>query len=256
MPIPIPAPGPATPTPIPVPVPAPTTSGVDARDRPYYLREPQDWALAQEIQRHTQALYTIGEWVYLVLMWHELDFAAGLVERCSRCWSGAPTDREQRVAQAYAQPTQVDCPVCFGTTFEGGYRARIVRPAILADVEETERQDARGSVHPATLSVETLVDFRLRAGDYLFRADGSRWRLSAVQRTMVRTGYAHPAQAAAAVAYKARGGLEERTSVAYRIPPTDKLAIRQVLGQRLRFPTDFSTVEELRGPLLVEGVIE
>lgn len=247
------------PLPIPAPDPAalgPTTSGVDTRERPYYLREPQNWAVAQEIARHAQALYSIGEWVYLVLMWHQLDFAAGLVARCSRCWGGAPTSKERRVSEVYAQPTQNECPTCFGTTFEGGYRARIVRPALLADVEETERQDAKGSMHPASLSVETTADFRLRPGDYLVRADGSRWQLSAVSRSMVRTGYEHPAQPEAAVAYKARAALEERTSVAYRIPPTDKLAVRQVLGQQLRFPADWTAYQDIRGPLLVEGVID
>lgn len=248
MPLPIPAPEPAPPT--------ATSSGVDVRVRPYYLREPRNWAVAQEIYRHNQALYDVGELVYLLLMWHELDFAAGLVARCSRCWGGAPTSKERRISAVYDQPRQNECPVCFGTTFEGGYRARIVRPAILADVEETERQDAKGSMHPASLSVETTVDFRLRAGDYLFRADGSRWQLSAVTRSMVRVGYEHPAQQESGVAYKARAGLEERTSVAYRIPPTDKLAVRQVLGQQRRYPPDVAAYEDIRGPLLLDGVID
>lgn len=251
MPIPIPQPSPAE-----VLVPMPSPAGVGVEQRPYYLREPQDWAIEQERMRHNQALYTIGEWVFLVLMWHQLDFQRGLVARCSRCFGGGTTSKDRRIAEVYKQPIQNECPTCFGTTFEGGYRARIVRPAIIADVEETEKQDRRGSVHPANVSVETTVDFRTRAGDFVFRADGSRWQLNDARRIQVRPGFEHASQLDTGVAYKMRAGLEETSSVAYRIPPTDRTQITAILSQPMRFPADFTAYEQLHGSLIVPSILD
>ena len=44
-------------------------------------------------------------------------------------------------------------------------------------------------VHPDEVSVESTSDFRLRQGDYVVRADNSRWRVNTPQRVTVRTGY-------------------------------------------------------------------
>lgn len=247
---------------MPIPIPSPTEgelglppapSAIGVRPRPQYLREPQDWALDQERFRHNGALYHIGEWVFLILMWHQLDFERGLVARCSRCWGGG---RASRVAEVYKQPTQNECPVCFGTTFEGGYRARIVRPAIVADVEETERPDRRGSMHPAAVTFETTYDFRCRPGDFVIRRDGSRWRVRSADRLQVRTGYLHPSQADTAVAYKLPAELEERSTVAYRIPPTGESEPARILGQPMRFPGDFSAFEQINAALVPPSILD
>lgn len=203
--------------------------------------------------RHVQALYFIGEWVFLILIWHQLDFERGLVGRCSRCWGGGTTTR---VAEVYKQPTQNECPVCFGTTFEGGYRARIVRPAIVADVEETERQDRKGSMHPATVTFETTYDFRCRPGDFVIRRDGSRWRVRSADRLQVRTGHLHPSQADTAVAYRLPAELEERSTVAYKIPPTGESEPARILGQPMRFPGDFSAFEQVNAPLVPLSILD
>ena len=250
MPIPIPPPAPEE---VPVWTPAPPSP---AQGRRYYLRETQSWVISQERQRHRQALYSIGEWVFLILMWHQLDFEYGLVERCTRCWAGATTTKAYRVAEVYKQPIQNECPVCFGTTFEGGYRARIVRPAIVTDVEETERQDRKGSMHPAGTNVETTEDFRTRPGDFMIRADGSRWRLTDAQRIQVRTGHGHPTQPLASIAYKLRAAYEETTTVAYLLPPTSQTEVRAVLRQVMRFPGNFAASESLRGPLVPDSIID
>lgn len=251
MPIPIPLPEPAEGPVTPVPTVPPARRGT----RPYYLRDPQDWATEQERQRHTQALYQIGEWVYFLLMWTESDYEAGLVARCSRCFGSSPVGG--RIAAVYEQPTQNECPVCFGTTFEGGWRARIVRPAMITDVEERSRQDRKGTMHPAGVRIQTTVDFRIRNGDYLVRADNSRWQLAPTERVQVRTGFQSPGLLVDGTAYaSSTAKLEERTTVAYKIPPTNAAIVRTVLSQRFRVPADFAEYEELRGPLLPPGVFD
>jgi hypothetical protein len=218
--------------------------------QPYYIRQRQDWAIQQERQRHAEAIYWIGEMVCLILMWHEIDFQKGLVQRCHTCYNTTDTITN-RITAVYNQPTRNECPDCFGTTFEGGYRARIVRPAILTDVDETERQDRKGSMHPSSLNVETVWDFRSRAGDYLLRADGSRWRLSDPQRTTLRTGFYHPAQSTSSITYgNIRAQYEEETTVAYLLPPTDVSTLSTLLQQQVFFPPNFSSFEIIRAPLI------
>lgn len=216
----------------------------------YYLRQSQNWAIEQEQQRHAQALYSVGEMACFVLMWHEIDFQRGLVTRCATCYDTADPIIN-RITSVYNQPTRNKCPDCFGTTFEGGFRARIVRPVIITDTDETEKPDRRGVVHTDDMEVESTWDFRSRNGDFLLRADGSRWRLSAPQRTTLRTGFAHPSQLITAIAYSAmRASYEEEGTVAYLLPPTDPTQLQAVLTAPAFWPPDFSTFEIERAALI------
>ena len=135
-------------------------SGPRALQTPYHLREQQNYAVTQERMRHDQALYSLGEYAAFVLMWHIQDFEAGLVTRCSRCYG-----ENNLIAQVYEQPVENKCPVCFGTTFDGGYKAILVRPSIWDTNEEDFRLSARGEVIVQTASVQSTSDFRLRTGD-------------------------------------------------------------------------------------------
>jgi hypothetical protein len=249
VPIPIPAPGVLDDPALPVP-------NTGAATRPYYLRQHQDWAVEQERQRHIQALYQIGEWAIFVLMWHQADFEAGLVGRCSRCY-GASGSVDNRVASVYNQPTQNECPVCFGTTFEGGYRALIVRPAMITDADETDKLDRRGSMHPSNVGVETTIDFRTRQGDYMIRSDNTRWQLTTPRRIQLRTGFDHADQEMDGTAYNNfNAKLEERTTVAYRIPPTSGAVVRMYLSVPMSKPGDFGRIEEIHGPLLTNTILD
>lgn len=211
-----------------------------------------DWATEQERQRHIEALYWVGEWVIFFLMWTEIDFADNLVARCQRCYSDTGGVGE-RIAAVYDQPTINKCPDCYGTTFEGGFRARIIRPAIFADVDETERPASRGTMHPATTSVESTTDFRMREGDFIIRADNTRWRASTPQRVMLRTGFGHPSQYDSSITYNnAPAKLEDKTSVAYLLPAPN---VGAMLSVRSNVPMDFSNYEILHGPLLPDGFI-
>lgn len=251
MPLPIPRP---TPTP-----PQPTPDRPDFYTRlapgqtqylpdPYYVRDVQDWAVEQEHMRHDQALLTVGEYCMWTLMWHVLDFEAGLVQRCQRCYRSSG-----KIAEAYGQASQNKCPDCFGTTFEGGIRAQIVRPAIFTDTDEEERVDRRGVTHAQNVRIETTHDFRVRSGDYCFRVDGTRWYLRHPESVKIRTGFAYPSQAQSNLTLNfATASLEDRDSVAYLIPP-DEAAVTSILGQGRFYPQDFSPYETINAPLIPPG---
>lgn len=219
-----------------------TTPASRASLQPYYVRQPENWAVDQERQRHLQALYTIGEWTIFCLMWHLEDFQKGLVTRCLTCYS--------RSSQAYGQGERNKCPDCFGSTFEGGYRAIIVRPAIFADTDEDLKYQARGVVGSDDLDMESTPDFRVRTGDYCFRSTGNRFYLRVPERVTLRTGFATPYQRSMAVGYNhARASLEDPTSPAYMIPPTEADLV-SILNVSSPEPLDFSAYEVIRSPLI------
>lgn len=239
---------------MPIPIPIPPSSAPPPGDvQPYYVRDRQGWGVEQERQRHEQALYQIGEYAIFALMWHLKEFQAGLVGRCLRC-TGTPGSKQSIIQDVYKQPTQNRCPDCFGTTYEGGYRALIVRPAIFSDTDESERQQARGVVNPEDLTVESTTDFRVRDGDYIFRGDGDRFQLRAPTRIQLRTGFGQTNQTNSAIGYNhARAAYEDpNASVAYDMPPSND-DIADILYRGRFAPADFSDVEVIRGPLIPEG---
>lgn len=212
--------------------------------QPYYVREPQRWAVDQERQRHLQALYTIGEWTMFCLMWHLDDYEKGLVARCPECFTAS------RYAAAYKQPDKNKCPNCYGTTFEGGFRAIIVRPAIFSDSDENQQYQQRGVVAQDQLDMESTPDFRVRTGDYCFRSTGHRFYLRVPKRVTLRTGFATPYQRSMAIGYNhARASLEDHNTVSYMIPPVEEDLI-QILNVSAPAPLSFAQYEILRAPLI------
>jgi hypothetical protein len=252
--MPIPLPGPI-PTPA---IPSPVAPARPVTGTPYYTREHQGWAVEQERYRHNGPLYTLGEWVIFVLLWKEIDHRRGLVERCARCFRSGH-DISDRVSAVYKQPTQQKCPDCLGTTFEGGFRARIVRPAILSEVDESERLQKRGETHPANHTVNTTVDFRARNGDFLIRADNSRWQLDVPRRTTLRSGLEHPAQGETGLNYSGMTAkYEEEGQIVYQVPPTDPADVAAVLHQPMSqsAPADFSGFEIKRAELIPPALLD
>ena len=224
------------------------------RVQPYHLRQVKPYAIEQERKRHAEALWAVGEYVIFFLLWHLLDFQQDLVARCTRCYAPG---KDARVAAVYNQPKDNKCPICFGTTFEGGYRARIVRPVIIADSDQNERLDRRGEVHPESLSVETTWDFRIRPGDFMVRADGSRFRLQVPSRTTLRTGFGFPGQTEASLTYaRITAEYEEPPTVAYLLPPVDQETVEGILTQPTKSPLDFAVFEQIRGPLIPDVYLE
>lgn len=224
-------------------------ASVEPNVQPFYVRQRQGWAIANERQRHVQALFTIGEPAMFTLMWKVEDFEAGLVTRCTRCRQD-PDSIEGRIEAVYQQPLTATCPVCYGTTFEGGIRAQIIRPAIFTDTDEDERRSGRGVVRPENATVESTEDFRVRTGDFVFRHDGSRWQLGAPTRVQVRTGYEQPTQQATSIGYaRIPANREDESSVAYVLPPTAS-QLTSILTQAGPFPNDMSQYETINGPLV------
>lgn len=215
------------------------------RVAPYYIREIQPWAIEQERRRHNQALWYVGETTMFALMWHLEDFQADLVDRCPTCY-----ESQGDVAEVYAQPDEYKCPDCFGTTFEGGFKALIIRPAIFSDSDEGETRHSRGVVHPNDLTIESTPDFRIRTGDYCFRSSGDRFYLRVPERITLRTGYAPPTQTDTAIGYNhANAAQEDPNAVAYKIPPgNDELV--GILSRVSRIPRDWGTFEVIRAPLI------
>jgi hypothetical protein len=224
------------------------------RVQPTWQRDVQRWAISEERRRHVQALWQYGELTVFCLLWNTSDFEAGLVLRCQRCFAnpGASANVEDRISASYGQGNQYACTDCFGTQFEGGYRALIIRPAIFTDMDKGQNKTAKGVVQPGTIGVETTPDFRVRPGDYCFRVDGTRFQLRQPKRTTLRTGFASPWQQDAAIDYnQLNAALEDPASVAYQVPPTAS-ELAQLLGTYTRIPADFSWWETIRAPLIPE----
>jgi hypothetical protein len=223
---------------------------VRGAEQPYRLPVRQDFAVATERQRNAQALYLVGEWCFFALMWHLEDFQAGLVVRCITCYGTSP------VAAAYGQGRQNSCPDCYGTTFEGGYKALIIRPAVFSDTDEGETRTRRGVARGGDITVESTPDFRVRSGDYVFRPSGERYYLRIPDRVTARTGFGPPYQSSTAIGYNhARASDEDPSSPAYLIPPP-AARLPQILTAPLTAtgfdgtPADFSAFEIVRAPLI------
>jgi hypothetical protein len=213
--------------------------------QPYWLRESQDWAVEQERNRHTEALWQLGELAMFALMWTLDDFQQKLVDRCNRCYVARGL-----ISDVYGQGDQEKCPDCFGTTFEGGYKAIIIRPTIFGDTDRNLRQHSRGVINEDDVDVESTVDFRVRTGDYLFRITGDRFALRVPQRTTLRAGFGSPWQTTTAIGYNfARAVIQDPADVSYTIPP-DAVRLRSVLSKVGRYPKDLSPYEDVRAPLI------
>lgn len=217
---------------------------------PYPVRQwhpdPQEYALAIQRANQAQALASYGEYSMFVLMWKNEDFRAGLVGRCTECMEAG-----DKIAEAYGQADQERCATCFGTTYEGGFKARIVRPALwtLQDVEN--REEARRGVELVrTARVQSSSDFRLRTGDYIFRSSGERWRVQGIDSDSIKTGFHRGAKDRTRIGYNLGTVVREHeASVAYIIPPTNE-QLEALDVWDIRVPQKYDDLEEIRGPLI------
>jgi hypothetical protein len=218
----------------------------DASLQPHWLTDPQAYAVEQERQRHLDALYAYGEFAMFVLMWRVTDFEAGLVGRCPTCFTSGG-----KIAATYGQGAKRDCPDCFGTTFEGGYRAKIVRPSLWDHDTSTELPGRRGDTITEPTRIQTTGDFNSNTDDYAFRGDGTRWQMRNTDWDLLRTGFQTPSIPRTLLGWNiTQANLEDPSSVAYLIPPTgDELVTILNVTNGLRFPPDFSEHEDIRGPL-------
>lgn len=211
--------------------------------QPFHLAPQEPWARNQVADSHNEALYAFGEYAYFVLMWTPKDYDDGLVDHCPRCFV---TDR---FAQAYQQAGEERCPECYGSTFEGGYRARIVRPALFTDRVPDTNESPRGFLYTDQVTVETTSDFTFHHGDYVLRYDGARFQCEEASQIVVRTGFEHadPAKSIGGVIAGAR--LEDKNAVAYVIPPDDatvRATLNTLRVTNSHLAPDLSDLEDVR----------
>lgn len=212
----------------------------------HHLPDPQTYAVDQERMRHDGALWAFGEYAMFILFWNITDHERGLVARCSKCYAAYG-----KIAEAYGQPAVNECSRCFGTSFEGGYKAKIVRPSLWDFNLEDYKDSPRGEVLVASASVQTTADFRMRTGDVIVRADNVRWRMRSTGTNHLRTGFELPTGDRSALGYNYGQVIrEDEDSVVYTIPPgpAEIRSSLDVVGTR--YPKDFATLEVVRGPLL------
>mgnify|MGYP000923039949 CR=1 FL=1 len=225
--------------------------------RGFHLPARQPYAREHERRAHEEVLTAYGEMTLFVLMWTLADFEAGRVERCSRCQVIASDDSNtnaEMIFETFKQPAEDRCPNCLGTTFEGGWKAKIVRPAIWDYSEERWDKNQRGYVTNLDARIQTGADFVLADRDYAFRADGTRWRAKGGTTDRIHDGFGTPSRVDSNLGY-AYGTVvrEDETSIAFDIEPktrTELTNLLDVVGEH--WPRDYSTVDQIRGPVLPE----
>lgn len=196
-----------------------------SRAQRWWMGQHQQWAESHVEASHLDALYQFGEYVMFVLWWNALDVEAGRVGRCPTC------TLFDRFATAYDQAPSQDCPDCYGTTFEGGFRARIIRPAILGDGNEETVDSRRGEVVTDTISLQTTADFYSRSGDLMLRANGERYQLQQMDTVDIRSGFTRESLLDNIGGTISVSRLEDPGSQAYRVPPTDPVILAQMLEE-------------------------
>lgn len=199
--------------------------GSRSRKQPYVVSPRQRWSSDWVVAQHVEALWLYGEMCLFTMMWRPQDEEAGLVQRCSVCYVTS------RSAQAFNQPpSKKGCSNCYGTTFEGGIRAQVIRPAIFSDRNTDTSDTPQGTVVQDSLQVETTGDFDFLRGDYIFRADGSRYQAEEKGEGVLRTGFGTPLTRDSFRGSIPVARLEDPTAVAFTIPPLDPRVLAVWLG--------------------------
>lgn len=241
---------------MPVPAPEPTEPQ-PGKKRGFHLPGRQPYARKTQASSHDEVLHAFGEYALFVIMWNLLDFEAGRVERCSRCATMTGTGsaaKDELIFETFKQAPEAICPNCYGTTFEGGWKAKIVRPSIWQYQEEQWDKGKRGYAVNLTGTIQTTNDFYLADGDYAFRADGSRWKISGGSTDRIQEGFGLPTRADSNLGYSyATVVREDEAAPSYAITPTTATELREMLEvPGSHFPLDTSTLDQIRGPILPE----
>jgi hypothetical protein len=213
---------------------------------PFYLPRSQPWAIVNERLAHDQAMFGLGEYSIWALLWKTddaevADQSNDLVTRCPTCWWSDPS-----VAAAYEQTSDPRCPTCYGTTYagpHGGLKAMVVRPTMWAGGTDQMANTARGVLITNTAQVQATSDFRAQFGDFIFRADGTRWQIKVPDQDSTETGFEVSTDPRTMVAINYSNVVrEDEASVAYLIPPPPAQCMA-LLDVGPGYPTNFSAIE-------------
>lgn len=213
---------------------------LDYLENQYVVPDVKNWELQNERAKHEQSLYRYGEYAIFVLMWNIDDFQAGLVQRCPTCF----TSVNSLISDTFKQPEFYKCPTCYGTTFNGGYKAMLVRPSIWQWAEPQLQQEKRGYVDMDNATIQTTSDFRMQPKDYVIRGDGTRWQVKGVDALHLATGFGTQAGPWNSVSYTySNVTREDESSVVYQIPVSEAQIQAGIPQFYSRKPIDFNVPE-------------
>ena len=226
--------------------------------QPYWLKTPDRYMIDQERQNHADAIYAYGEYSAFALMWGIDDFRAGIVDRCPYCYD-SDGGQDSAIADVYGQGAEALCPYCYSTTYWAttatslpGLKAFIVRPCMWNTSDEMHKRAPQGDMTENTSQVQSISDFRMRSGDFVLRADGTRWRVQPRKTDVVISGFQASNDINSMIGYNyPEVRLEDPSSVAYQIPP-DGNTLQGILNISTvpNYPIDFSSYETINGPLI------
>jgi hypothetical protein len=214
----------------------------------FFLGPAQGFADDTTRQNALDALYSFGEYSIFVLLWTAYDYRNGDVGLCRRC-----TGDESRAFRAYRQPTTQKCPDCYGSTFEGGYRAKVVRPCIWSDTNVETTQGNRGVLRTDTVSVETTADISIHAGDIIIRHDNTRYLTNEPDPIILRDSFSHPNdQRSQSNILQTVHRDDPNTGASYLVDPVGQAATEALLNipPGTHRPLDFSGFDVSRGTYL------
>lgn len=213
----------------------------------FFLGPDQTFADDNTRQSTLDALYAYGEYSIFVLFWTAYDLQNGLVNRCLRC-----TSDDSRAYRAYRQPTFQKCPDCYGTSFEGGWRAKVVRPCIWSDTNVETAQGNRGVFRTDNVSVETTADLSIHSSDIIIRYDNTRYHTDEPDPVIMRNSFSHPEdQRSLSNLITTAHRSDVNTSASYLIEPVRDAEVSALLNipPNRHTPLDFSAFDQTRGYL-------
>lgn len=207
------------------------------------LHNQHPYSLTQEQLRHDDAVHWYGEMTAFILWWSVIDFESGDVERCSVCYTPLGD-----VADVYKQSPESKCSGCFGTTFEGGFRAIVYRPALWSFSEGAEEVRRRGFTSSASCNIQTVSGIRIRDNDIAVRSDGTRWRLDAPRVKLITTGFGPNSVRNDLIGSVVTGNLDDETMPSYL--PTINTTFLQTSGWNPELPYPEAPPDQINGSLI------
>lgn len=195
--------------------------------------------------RHDDAALWFGEMSIFVLWWSVEDFEKGRVDKCPTCivpWGD--------ITDVYQQSPRMKCPNCYGTTFEGGFRALIHRPALWDHSHADQDIQRRGLATKQVASIQPTTDFEMRDNDCVIRSDNTRWRIEMPKQTEVTTGFGTKAGFVNVLTSVVTANLEDKLSVVYDIPVD--LTRLTMVGWNPTVPYPNASWDIVNGPLTLD----
>jgi hypothetical protein len=102
--------------------------------------------------------------------------------------------------------------------------------------------------------VQSTDDFRANRDDWVFKADGSRWRIAALETDTLTTGLEATTDLRDMVGHTYQSVREDEASVAYMIGPPSTVLTPRLNVTGLNVPANFSDLEIIRGNLFTDDI--